>query len=438
MLVDGAGRIWSMRPDAMMIGEATRQREAISESVDVVGAERLEGSDFAHVRGGVAIVPVRGLLLRQQNFWFWSYEEILRDVALAQADRGVEAVVLDIDSPGGMAAGCGDAARELRNSGPKPIGAFVGGLCASAAFYLASAADRITVGSCATVGSLGTVIEFVDIEPMIERLGARMIRVVAQQSPNKRLDPESPEGHAEMQDLVDAGAAEFVADVGEFRGRSEAEVLSRFGQGLVFDGNEALRRGMVDDRGTLSDLVAEMAGRDPITSAVPAAAQPSEEAQMEWVDITAAGLREQRADLVEEISAAAIAEANSGRESEVERAVQTERARIAAIDEIAVAGHEDVVAAAKADGRSAADLALDIVKAEKAAGHSHVASLREADSSAAVKPAPKAPTGSVAAVTREEEWDADANLRAEFGDDKGAFLAWCKNSDAGRARILTR
>lgn len=445
MLVDRSGRIWAMRPDETMMAEALRQRAARGEGEVPVAAhgETLEGSDFATVIDGVAIVPVRGMLMRKFSSWFWSYEEIARDLKLAQADSGVRAIVLDIDSPGGLAAGCGDLARAIAESGPKPVEAFVGGMAASAAYWIASAARRITVGSGAILGSIGTVIEYVDLEPMFEKMGARIVRIVAKQSPNKRLDPDSAEGKAEMQALVDAGGAEFVAAVAANRGVTETEVLDRFGQGLVFDGGAAIGRGMADRRGTLEDLIAELAGRDPNEDAVPAAAA-KKGTSMDWNSIDTAALRKHRADIASEIEAqateAATRAAGKDAEAKIAAAVTAERERILAIDEIAGEGHDDLVAAARADGKTtAAELALNILKAEKAKGGAYLAARAAGDAAAAVPPAPPAQAAATSGSIEDRckaAWDKDADLRAEFADDYEAFLAYEKKAAAGHARIL--
>ena len=155
MLVDRSTRIWAMRHDELMVSEAMQGRDAQGGvNAAARGGVPLEGSDFARIVDGIAVVPVRGLLMRQYSYWFWSYEEIMRDVELAQGNSGVKSILLDVDSPGGMAAGVGDCARFISQSGPKPVEAFVGGMAASAAYYIASAAEKITLGSGAMVGSM--------------------------------------------------------------------------------------------------------------------------------------------------------------------------------------------------------------------------------------------------------------------------------------------
>lgn len=441
MLVDTSGRIWAMRRDnALMTAETLQQREKRPQAQES-GARVLDGSEFAVVVGDVAVIPVRGMLMRKQSFFFWSYEEIGRDIALAQEDSGVRSIVLDIDSPGGLASGCADLAAEIAAGDGKPVHAFVGGMAASAAYWIASACASITCGSGSVLGSIGTVIEYIDIEPILEAMGAKIVRVVAEQSPNKRLDPDSAEGRAELQALVDSGGAEFVTAVAAGRGVSEATVMDRFGQGLVFDAGEAIARGMADARGTLSTLIADLADRGTFNAAPAPAA---EENSMDWNDLTEAGLREHRADLVESIAAEAQAKAKGDGKAETDRliaeAVEAERARIAAIDEVAIAGHDDLVAAAKAEGTSADALATQILKAEKASGSRYLADRAAADGQVAVAPTTPA-SAAESAPSREADpearWDKDADLRAEFGGNKDAFMAWSKADGAGRVRVLS-
>lgn len=448
MLVDRSGRVWAMRNDPHAIQEAMSLREARSDgrTMSIAGGSRLDGSEFARVVSRVAVVPVRGMLLRSMNWRFWSYEEIQRDVALAVDSDEVDAIVLDIDSPGGYSAGVSDLADWLRGEAReagKPIHAFIGGMGASAAYNIAASCEVVGMGSSSSAGSIGTVIEYVDMEPFWEQEGARIIRVVAEQSPNKRLDPESAEGQAEMQALVDAGAAEFIASVAAGRGVSEARIMADFGQGLVFDRDDAIRRGMADTRTTLSKMIAELAGRDTQTNAAPAAA--AQETHMNWESITSDQLREHRADLVADLEAKAKADAEKDAETKAKAAADAERARILAIDEVAMPGHEDLVSTAKSDGKTtAAELALQILKADKAAG-SRALDTREADDGqVAVPSTPQAgsstlslPEGAPIEDRARAEWDKDAKIRAEF-DTFETYLALRKAEDAGRARVLKK
>ncbi|MDP3960291.1 MAG: S49 family peptidase [Pseudorhodobacter sp.] len=437
MLVDRSARVWALRPDDVVASHALQQRADRREASPQaqVGGTMLEGSDFARVIDGVAVIPVMGPLMRSASFWMWSYEEVGRDLKLAQGNAAVRAIVLDIDSPGGLVAGCSDLAVMIRASGPKPVEAFVGGMAASAAYWLAAATGRITLGSGAIIGSVGAVIEYVDMEPVLKKMGAQIVRVVAEQSPNKRLDPDSAEGRAELQALVDASGAEFVANVAAHRGVSEADVLDRFGQGMIFDGAEAIRRSMADQKGTMESLIAELAGRDHGADAAPAAA--AQEKPMDWASLTLAALREHRADLVADIEAAIATTAGA-------EAAATERARILGLDEIAVAGHEAAVDAAKKDGKTTpGELALQIVRADKASGSTYLATRAAADPVAAVVMAPVVTRSTAQASGSIEDrakatWDASADLQSEFAGNFAAYVAFEKAAASGQARILQR
>ncbi len=155
---------------------------------------------------------------------------------------------------------------------------------------------------------------------------------------------------------------------------------------------------------------------------------------MDWASITLATLRENRADLATELLASVSAEA-------VSAAVTAERNRITGIDEIATAGHEDLVAAAKADGKTTPEqLALQIIKADKAAGGRELSARENAEEESRVPPAPPrqqtstSPDASIEDKTK-AAWDKDAALRSEFGNDYASYLAFEKASASGNARI---
>ncbi|MDN5786918.1 hypothetical protein, partial [Pseudorhodobacter sp.] len=104
---------------------------------------------------------------------------------------------------------------------------------------------------------------------------------------------------------------------------------------------------------------------------------------------------------------------------------------------------EKLVADAKADGKTTpAELALQIVKADKASGANLLAARLAADAAAGVAPVVLQTTVTLDAASDDEtakaEWDKDAKLRAEFGGKFDTYLAYAKATKSGRAKILTR
>lgn len=125
---------------------------------------------------------------------------------------------------------------------------------------------------------------------------------------------------------------------------------------------------------------------------------------------------------------------------------QAERERLAAIDKISMAGHEDLITAAKNDPEMTAEkLAVQIIAAEKAKGSEYISSLR-----AAAKEMPdispsattKAETTTVQGATTEEraenEWKNNAQTRAEFGGDKEAFMAFYCANEKGLIKLQSK
>ena len=119
---------------------------------------------------------------------------------------------------------------------------------------------------------------------------------------------------------------------------------------------------------------------------------------------------------------------------------KAERERLLALDEVAVAGHEALLAKAKADPSMTAEkLALEIVKAEKAKGNGYLASLKTAEAAmprvAPSKPKTSAPVGATPKERAKHEWNTNAEIRAEFNGDKEAFIAFHVAKENGQIKI---
>lgn len=472
-------------------GERHRQPRAATLLGDEIHQYARRRQTYSVV-GGVAIIPIIGTLVRRGSYigessGVTSYEGISAQLRAAAEDYAVRVIALEIDSFGGEAAGIFDLGQQIRAVREiKPVRAFVADYALSAGYAIASQADHITVPPFGEVGSIGVVSMHVDYEKHLEQEGIKVTLVHSgahkvegnpyEALPDRvreRLHREGDDMWRSFADMVAQGrrglisAEEALAtEADTFRGEEAveagladavAEARTAF-TALVEEVNPPVALGGPSGAGAASVLPRPVAARSlpaagttPTDNSKPAglaarkteAADPApaaKETPMDWDSITTASLREHRADIASEIEASAKASADADQKAAVQTAVETERARIAAIDEIAMAGHEDLVKAAKADGRSAEQVALDMVKADKAAGASHLAGLRSADAAAAV---PAMPTSEASTTSTnlssedqaEAQWDKDAALRSEFGGDKGAYLAFVKAEASGLARI---
>ena len=251
------------------LAEAQERRQMLdAEGAQIPGAVlgldqgSLSQSYLAEVVGGVAVVNLYGPIYPKANLLFnvsggTSLEILVKTLNQAWADPKIKAVVLRIDSPGGSIYQVAETAELIKNA-PKPTYAHASGTCASAAYWIASAARKIYANQGALVGSIGVLVQYTDDSRGREAMGLDDYTVVSSQSPDKTATPADKKGEKLFQQMVDRSAVHFISAVARYRGITSQKVQSEFGQGFVVDGPEALNRGMIDGVKPLGQLVAEL------------------------------------------------------------------------------------------------------------------------------------------------------------------------------------
>lgn len=222
---------------------------------DAVG---VEGSYNLQRRGTVGIVSVTGPIVRYGNMFHaisgsgQTVETIARDFNLALNDPNISSILLNVDSPGGESNGIAELADMIYAArGTKPIEAYVSDLGASAAYWIASAADKITVAQTAAVGSIGCAAVFHKSED-------GSIEIVSSVSPNKRPNIETKQGRATWQGLIDSLGEVFVQAVARNRSTTVETVIQDFGAGFVLVGQSAVDAGMADAVGSFEGVLASL------------------------------------------------------------------------------------------------------------------------------------------------------------------------------------
>ncbi|MFN8556230.1 MAG: signal peptide peptidase SppA [Dehalococcoidia bacterium] len=180
-------------------------------------------------------------------------------------DRRVRAVVLDIDSPGGSATATDYLYTELRKlAAKKPVVAFIRGIGASGAYFLAVGARRIIATRSSVVGSIGVITVRPVAQDLLTKIGVRVD--VIKSGPLKGMGlpfvAPTPEETEKDRQMVMNFFDHFVRVVAEGRGVPE-ETVRGWATGEVYWGAEALERGMVDEIGDLdraTELAAQLAG----------------------------------------------------------------------------------------------------------------------------------------------------------------------------------
>ncbi len=188
-----------------------------------------------------------------------SAENVMSSMRLALEDSGSQALVLLINSPGGSPVQAGlinDEITRLRALHNKPIYAVVEESCASAAYYIAAAADRIYVDKASIVGSIGVLMDGFGFTGLMEKLGVER-RLMTAGANKGFLDPFSPQTDPQRkhaQAMLDQIHNQFIEVVKKGRGDRLKETPEMF-SGLFWSGQQAVDLGLADSLGSL-DVVA--------------------------------------------------------------------------------------------------------------------------------------------------------------------------------------
>src|SRR5574337_1254629 len=219
--------------------------------------------------GATAVVPVYGVLAPRMNMLTdisggTSMELLGAQLAALAADPGVGTIVLDIDSPGGTTTGLPELCAQIvqiRAQGTRVI-AVANHLAASAAYWLACAADEIVASPSAEVGSIGVFSVHTDASQAYADEGIRhtVIKAGPYKAEGLPIEPLTPEARAALQQDVNYWYGQFVSAVARGRSVSPATVEQQFGQGRTVSAPDALAAGMVDRLEPMDQTLARLAG----------------------------------------------------------------------------------------------------------------------------------------------------------------------------------
>lgn len=220
--------------------------------------------------GDIAVVPISGFISQKATIWTeifggTSTERLVAAIRAAINEPSVGAVVLNVDSPGGSVFGLAEASAAIRAlRGAKPLVAVANPIMASAAYYLAAQADEIVATPSALVGSIGTIAVVMDPTEAYEKMGIKFEVFTYGERKDETMPPLDDEGRDAIQSQVDYYGGMFEADVAAGRGISRRNVRARYGQGAVFNAEDAVAAGLADQIATLEETVTSLAaGRKP-------------------------------------------------------------------------------------------------------------------------------------------------------------------------------
>jgi signal peptide peptidase SppA len=253
--------LWAIEPYWMTQGLQALQQGlwTVQEPLKAAVTDR---PTYPVTEDGVAIVRITGPLTKGfSKFGGTSTIQTRRALRHAAQDETIRSVLLAVDSPGGQVDGVADLAAEVQRTRlSKPVVAYVEDLGASAAYWVASQAQRLTGNRTAEVGSIGVIAVLEDLSQMAAQQGVAMHVITT--SPYKAVGvpgaPVLPEHLAYLQDLVQTMGGFFFEAVQSGRQLSAAR-LAAVTDGRVFVGQDAVRLGLLDGIETFDEALARAA-----------------------------------------------------------------------------------------------------------------------------------------------------------------------------------
>ncbi len=370
--------------------------------------------------GSTAVINIAGPIFRYANMFTRISGATSIDAvasAIGEAEATADNIIFNFDTPGGDATEISSMAERI-NKIKIPTVAYVGAMAASAGYWLASATDKIVVGSTGLVGSIGVIATF-------PKSGKNeTVEIISSQSPDKRINVETDEGAAKMQALIDKMAGIFVADVARYRGVSEEKVLSDFGKGGVLIGADAVSAGMADAMGNINDLILTKSGDYKMSNlTLQERLKKLEASDSELVahikgSAFDEGFESASKDVETEKKAAHQEGFAAGKASELER--------IKGVKAQSVAGYSAEIEAMMFDGETTAEqAAVKIVRAMQDKKENVLQAIQETQ-----EPIQDAPEQTCSA---EKQWASDESLKRDFPTFE-SYLKYQEGVKSGRIR----
>jgi protease-4 len=194
-------------------------------------------------------------------------DHVIESLRNAFADPKAKGIILRMNSPGGTPVAAGliyDEILALRKQHPKkPIYSVIDELCASGCYYVAAATDQIFVNRASMVGSIGVLMDGFGFTGAMEKFGIER-RLITAGTNKGLLDPFSPlktEQKQFVENMLEEIHQQFIAAVKAGRG-NRLKVNDDTFSGLIWNGDAAIKMGLVDGVGTV-DFVAKTLIRAP-------------------------------------------------------------------------------------------------------------------------------------------------------------------------------
>jgi protease-4 len=215
----------------------------------------------------ILCIPVAGIIMRGGSFlWRGSQREDIVDSVInalkrAQDDSQIKAIILRVNSPGGGITECDQIHKEIiRFKEKRPdvqIIAFMDSVAASGGYYISAPAHRIVATPTTLTGSIGVIIDLINIEGLYEKLGLKdmVFKSGAKKDMGSATREITDEEKEIFQGIINEMYQRFVKVVDEGRKNLDETQVLKLADGRIYTGVQALQNGLVDELGDFKDSI---------------------------------------------------------------------------------------------------------------------------------------------------------------------------------------
>ncbi len=225
-------------------------------AISVKIAATIIGADDTHTasKEGVGLIEVKGMILDSK--------ETVRQLRYFLKKETVKAVVLRVDSPGGIVGPSQEIYAEVKKfAAKKKIIVSMGSLAASGGYYISAPSTMIYANPGTITASIGVILKLSNIEALMDKIGIKShtLKTGKYKDSGSPLRKFSDEDRAMLQSVIDNTHEQFIKAVAEGR-KLPIDDVRKIADGRILSGEQAMGHKLVDRLGTLQDAIEE-AGR---------------------------------------------------------------------------------------------------------------------------------------------------------------------------------
>lgn len=188
-------------------------------------------------------------------------KEVQDALRLAANDPQIKALIFEINSPGGTVTACDqihtDILRFKKKRPEVPIIVSMGDVAASGGYYIAVLANKIIARPTTITGSIGVIAHFLNIAELCKKIGIKeeAIKSGTYKDIGSSFRPMSDDERAKFQKIIDEMYERFIQIIAKSRKNLDVKQIRRLANGLIYTGKQALKNGLIDELGDLTDAV---------------------------------------------------------------------------------------------------------------------------------------------------------------------------------------